>query len=531
MHDLMMFEAGRIASQRSWATPEIIALDQIAGLSPSGPPIIAIGEACDVELPVVQALAALAGASRDVVLITEQPITDELMAWLPTNTHHVLGAPLDLDNGSSDPPSTASGREQGTSPPATAGGPFPYCTFLEGDSLAPLRPAQGGWVLEAWKEFVHRHSLSLTDQGRGDQLSAGSWRIGDEGYGAPLWFQPMRRADDHAEFMLIGSTIGVVENPDTQVAVPGSDWQEQFADQVVSWCEQPEAAAMLNRVMGQFGAQTAPLGQRKTADECFTIPTGGGNGPDRVLITDDSDETLVWTSPTDSALISIGAAGRMLVFIYRIPAYRDAAVLDDVLCHAIDSLVRVHELLSNPASTLEGRRDHRLSDQLEQFLRGSGVIAYGALARMQSARNKAQYVGSASGPDGQDLSRMSTIVAEAMEALRDNPDPGWQRLLEYGDLGFPAAVMYQKSGKWPTPQERAAIEDVYQRLCESLALDTQREWATFEEMVNASIAAQQQPPPAHDPVMPHGLGEQICDKCGSLAEAGDQFCGRCGSAL
>jgi len=345
--------------------------------------------------------------------------------------------------------------------------------------------------------------------------------------GAPLWFQTMRRADDHAEFILIGSTIGVVDNPDTQVTTTGSDWQKQFADKVVSWCEQPAAAAMLSRVMGQFGSQTTPVVQRKTADECFPIAPDSKFKPERVLLAYYTDEIRVWTSPTDPTQVPIGAAGRQVVFIYRIPAYRDIQLLDEVLFHATSSLSRVHELLANPAATLAGRRDHQLSGQLEQFLRDSGVTAYSALVRMQNAHNQAQSKGRSTITDVPDLSRISAIVADAMEALRDNPDPGWQRLLEYGDLGFPAAVMYQKSGKWPTPQERAAIEDVYQRLCESLALDTQREWTTFEEMVNTSISAQQQPPAA----MPQDVSERICDRCGSLGEASDQFCGACGTAL
>jgi len=310
--------------------------------------------------------------------------------------------------------------------------------------------------------------------------------------GAPLWFQTMRRADDHAEFILIGSTIGVVDNPDTQVTTTGSDWQKQFADKVVSWCEQPAAAAMLSRVMGQFGSQTTPVVQRKTADECFPIAPDSKFKPERVLLAYYTDEIRVWTSPTDPTQVPIGAAGRQVVFIYRIPAYRDIQLLDEVLFHATSSLSRVHELLANPAATLAGRRDHQLSGQLEQFLRDSGVTAYSALVRMQNAHNQAQSKGRSTITDVPDLSRISAIVADAMEALRDNPDPGWQRLLEYGDLGFPAAVMYQKSGKWPTPQERAAIEDVYQRLCESLALDTSangrpsKRWSTPAFQLNSN---------------------------------------------
>lgn len=527
MYDPLMFEAGRIASQRAWTTPTIIPLEQISGLSPTGPPLIAIGKVCDVELSTVQALAALAGASRDVVLITDKPLTRELAEWLPATAHHVLGDTLDLDDDFDAAPSGMGARAQETSLTATAGGPYLYCKFADADSLAPLRSAQSGWVLEAWKKFVRQHSLSLADQGRGDQVSAGCFRFGDDQV-APLWFLPMHGTYDDAEFVLIGSTIAVVDNPETQVAVSGSEWQNQFADQVVSWCEQPEAAAMLSRAMGQFAAQTVPLGQRKTADECFTLPADDGARPDRVLITDGSDQMLVWTSPTVSDLIPIGTGGRALTFIYRVPAYRDFQILDAALSHAIGSLVRIHELLGNPESTLDGRRDSRLADQLKGFVQRSGLIAHGALARMQNASKNAQYAGPLSA-DG--LSRISAILAEAVEAQGDNSDPGWQSLFAFGDIGFPAAVKHHKYGTWPSPQEREAIKEVYLVLCDSLGLDPQHEWADYSEIVDASIAAQQQLPSAHEPVMPQGISERICDKCGSPAEAGDKFCGTCGSAL
>ena len=39
-----MFEAGRVAAERGWAAPEIVSLNQIGGMSPTGPSAIAIGD-------------------------------------------------------------------------------------------------------------------------------------------------------------------------------------------------------------------------------------------------------------------------------------------------------------------------------------------------------------------------------------------------------------------------------------------------------------------------------------------------------
>lgn len=538
----MMFEAGRIASQRGWKSPEIVQALEVGGMSPTGPPAIVLGKAGDLDTSTVRALAALAGAGRDIILITEQPLTDEMAAWLPPNMHHVLGDSLDLHFGLGDAPPALSDDVEATSIPATSVGQFVYCTFQGESALDGLEPARDGWVLEAWTEFVRRHALSVQDQERGDQVSAGSWRLDDDGPVAPLWFQPMRRTDDSSEFILIGSTIGIVEKPGT--AVDDSDWQQRFADQVVSWCEQPGATAMLSRVMGQFAEQTAPLGQRKTADECFNVTSKGGASPQRVLITENSDQVLVWTSPTDSALIPISAAGRTLTFIYRVPAYRAAENLDDVLCHAIDSLVRIQELLGDPATTLDGRRDSRLADPLEQFLRNCGLVTYAALARMALARETSQDGGIAM-PDGRDLLRMSAILSETIRTLGANPDPQWLPLLEYGDIGFPAAVRHHEKGEWPKPRERAAIGEVYRVLCQSLSLDAESAWASFQDMLDANIAAQHNPPPEPGPVVFHsqdaeaspGVATQrgpiggVCGNCGTQAVTGDRFCATCGSAL
>lgn len=530
MHVPLLFEAGRVAGQRGWPSPDVVPLSGIAELSPSGPPVIAVGEAGAVTVQTARVLAALVGAGRDVVLITERALADEVAAWLPANAHHILGEALDVANQSSGTSASVSATLPGAPPPMPAG--KLYCTFSAEDSLAELTPARGGWVVESWRDFVQRHSLSVMDQGRADQVSAGGWRLGEDGCIVPLWFQPMRRVGGPSEFMLIGSTIGILENRETDVTTP--EWQQEFADQVVSWCEQPEVAAMLNRVMGQFAAHMAPLGQRKSAEECFRGGHSGGVEPDRVLVTEDCDELQVQMSPTMSVMTPVGSTSRSLTFVYRIPATSDPEILDDVLSHAIDSLVRIHELLSDPASTLHGRRDSRMAGQLQGWLRGTGFVSYGALARMERTGASTDGAGRPSGPDGPALSRLVAIVAEAQEVLRNSPDPGWQPILQFGDIGFPAAVAYRTNGKWPTPQERAAIEQVYGVLCQSLSVDAQHEWASFEEMLAASAATfASQGAAVVGGGDPTSLGplESVCRNCGIPAEAGDRFCGGCGREL
>jgi len=74
--------AGKLAEMRGWNDPLLITRDDLDVQSPVGAPLILLA---DTPLTVedAQAVSALIGAGRQVVVVTGEPIDDQVRAWLP----------------------------------------------------------------------------------------------------------------------------------------------------------------------------------------------------------------------------------------------------------------------------------------------------------------------------------------------------------------------------------------------------------------------------------------------------------------
>ncbi len=278
-----MFEAGRLAAARNWATPSLIDIHQVAALDPTGDPVLVVAEARTVDAATARAIAAVAGAGRDITLVTDDELPPSVKEWLPEALIHIAGSaivtaeeqqPSAVESADSWPdPDPLSGSDQRANSDPAQTWPETQCVepvdstemadsqwvchFESASALESLQPALSGWVATAWNQYVAQRQVMVMDQGNGDGVCAGAWAL-DDRLPAALWFQPTQSIRSGEEFLLVGSTIAVSADPDTPIVVSDSWWQQGFADQVVSWCEQPSSRAMINRVFS-FGQPVSPL--------------------------------------------------------------------------------------------------------------------------------------------------------------------------------------------------------------------------------------------------------------------------------
>lgn len=84
--------AGRAVERRGWPTAHLIRVGSLAGEGPSGDPLVVVETAAAMSAAIAQGLAALAGAGREVMLVTDMDPPSEVSSWLPSS------AVVTLDN-------------------------------------------------------------------------------------------------------------------------------------------------------------------------------------------------------------------------------------------------------------------------------------------------------------------------------------------------------------------------------------------------------------------------------------------------
>lgn len=524
-----MFEAGRLAAARNWISPSLIEVHQVSALDPTGDPVLVVAEARTVDAATARAIAAVAGAGREITLVTDDALPPAVQDWLPAALIHISGSAIptaegpqpstnespepwpDLDPVSvshqpadADPAHTWPATEWADNDDSTEAMSSQWvCHFESASAVESLQPALSGWAAAAWNQYVAQRQLAVMDQGNGDGVCAGAWAL-DDRLPAALWFQPTQSIRTGEEFLLVGSTIAVADDPAIPVVVPDSWWQQGFADQVVSWCEQPGSRAMINRVFS-FGQPVSPLSPRSQPDECFPeLPVGAVS---RVLVVEDGQQMLVVPVAGEPRWVDNGPGSRSITFIYMLKAVPQYDQLEESWSHAIDSLVRIQRLLTHPDSDLDGRRDPDLATSLEAFLHGSEVTAAGTVAgRLRDVL------------DDPDLFRKAQVMSEVW--VTTNGEPGWDDFRRIGEVGLKAAFRFtHATPDMLTGEQLGSISDIYRDLCVGLEVDATYPWTSFDEILHTVNARTR----AGNPLQ--------CRTCGQPAGGGDQFCGSCGQPL
>ena len=372
----LAFEAGRVAAGRGWDESIVVDLSDVERLGPDGPPVVVIGAHDDLTVNRARSLAAVAGAGRQLMVVTDAPSSTEASPWLPKGLVHVIGEPIQARQVESSErlPETVEPASSPAVDETPDPGDWTSLPLETGSYLDQMDPALNGPAMEAWQRFLEVRNVTVMDQGRGTGLSAGQWRL-NGAVPAVVWFQPLRSRADHREYLVLRSTIAVVADTNAPILTGGSWWQKGFVEHILSWCEQPEAAAMIGRVMG-FGTGLTVIGRSGPGQ---SFPSAGANDIRRVLATGDGRcMPLVFNS--NLVEVDCGNGARSLDFAYCVAESADFESFQDSLEQAIDSLVRVQVLLTDPYSTLEGRRETRLGDELMRFMDSSRMTAQGTLA-------------------------------------------------------------------------------------------------------------------------------------------------------
>lgn len=387
----LAFHAGMVASRRGWVAPVVVSVEDLSEQSPEGEPLIVVVSADAFPVEAAKQVSALSGAGRQVLVVLDRKPEAEVSAWLPDGVCEVAGTTVggtgeeSHEAGSSDDstalslprePAAASvddalvsAEEQDRS----ADDRFisPYCRFLDPSALRTEQLDSSGPAGEALRTVKASHSLVLREQV--DGRWAGQWRLDDEGRPAVVWFKPCRV--EQRPVLLVGATLGLLRHGAQGLKRAGSAEQVRFADDVVSWAEQPEAAAMLSRTMTGFGGMPVhPLGGRESEAACFP-QAPPQNLPSRVLVFDSSLPHMQVSVAAGSRVeVPMKPGDAEVIFIYMVPIYPDPAVFDRVVSDVVDSLVRIQQLLWDPHHGLDGRRDPAQAGQLMASLQMMEVI-------------------------------------------------------------------------------------------------------------------------------------------------------------
>lgn len=397
----LWFEAGKAAEKRRWGSPEMVDHTGVADLAPDGPPALVVATAEDVSPEVARTVAALVGVGREVCIVSDAAPPDDAMVWLTGVSVEYPGksadpgdfesptddAPEDVPAGTDQAQDSAT-KEAGLTeeeflwPGDRADFPDPYCRF--GDAADLTRMQESGAALRAWQKIVSIKGLAVYEQPRDfadPPAWLGRWSLfeaQDDGV-LMVFFRPVSiRGRD---YLLVDSIIGHVPVGSSALGIPGSEPQRLFANEVVAFCEIPEASAMLSRVMGG-GSRGRPnpesyVDLRRSEEDVFS-DVELQDMPERYLDLLPADSVLLVTR--DGPVIGPLPDGMLEVhFSYLIPIASDLDPTIHVLSTCVDSLNRAHRLLWQPTSDLDGRRNPIHAADLEALLRSVGFRSYGGV--------------------------------------------------------------------------------------------------------------------------------------------------------
>lgn len=405
----LWFEAGKVAEKCGWVFPEIVGLTGVADLAPVGPPVLVVTTAEDISPELARTVAALVGVGREVCIVSDAAPPDDAMVWLTGVSVEYPGKsadPGDVESPTDDAPEDVlAGTEQAQDsatkevdlteeeflwPGDRADFPDPYCRF--GDAADLTRMQESGSAFRAWQQIVSIKGLAVYEQPRDfadPPAWLGRWSLfeaQDDGV-LMVFFRPVSiRGRDH---LLVDSIIGHVPVGSRALGMPGSEPQRLFANEVVAFCEIPEASAMLSRVMGGgFRGHPHPesnVDLRRSEQDVFSDVVLQ-DMPQRYLDLLPADSMLVVTR--DGPAIGPLPDGMLEVhFSYLIPIASDLGPTINVLSTCVDSLNRAHRLLWQPTSDLDGRRNPIHATDLEGLLSSLGFRSYGGVVETLWNRN------------------------------------------------------------------------------------------------------------------------------------------------
>ena len=91
----LMFEAGRLAQHRGWASAEVVETAALGSVSPGPGELVVVAPEASFSVPQAREVAALHSSGKNVVVVSSVPLAQDAMAWLPEGCTHVVGERLE----------------------------------------------------------------------------------------------------------------------------------------------------------------------------------------------------------------------------------------------------------------------------------------------------------------------------------------------------------------------------------------------------------------------------------------------------
>lgn len=332
----VLFEAGRVASQRSWESPRVIDVSAIQDEGPNGAPLIILTSPDGVTTEDARTIAALIGAGREAVIVCVGSLPENVAGWLPD------GSIISADDARPD-------ADQVTDSGTSASGQ-PYCHLRRDSPQWSEDPDEVRPARYFWDGFREDSPLWL-QEGR---------RIGS----LAEWFakQPIRGGLGTATLRLIPTAVEDGPCLVTEVAVGRTTahdlddvWRAGFADLVLAYAEMPE----LHTRLGREAKDPLTMADLRTTSASVWKDVPEANRPERIL------RVVASGDPSRGAHVSL---------TYIVPVTEDFAGTRESLIRCTDSLVRVCRMIQDPATQLDGRRNPAAGLELVKLMNSVDLV-------------------------------------------------------------------------------------------------------------------------------------------------------------
>lgn len=88
--DRMTAAGLRATRERGWSDVEVVNAEELSGATPSGGALLVPATASEISLDTVRTVASLRGAGRPVLVVVDEPLSDELLAWAPQDAFLIV---------------------------------------------------------------------------------------------------------------------------------------------------------------------------------------------------------------------------------------------------------------------------------------------------------------------------------------------------------------------------------------------------------------------------------------------------------
>lgn len=329
----MLFEAGRVAGSRSWPSPLLIDVSAVESLEPAGSPLVILVHEAEMTAADSRTIAALMGAGREAVILSENGGSDDVAGWLPEGSvvrFHAVGP-----------------RAHQPSQTGTISVSQPYCDLHSEPPRWSEEPERVRPARYFWDGFREDSPYQVYEGRQGGTLVEWFAHLPIEGSATAATVRFIPTATAAGPCVVVEAAVG-------QAGVPAFDdkWLDGFADSALAYTEMPDSHTRLGS--GVKDPRTLP-DLRSASDSIWKdVPDTGR--PTRVLRSVPNGQD--W----------------FVTLTYVVPVTEDFYSTRQCLLRCVDSLSRVRRLVQDPSTDLDGRRNPKAGVELIKLLNAVDLL-------------------------------------------------------------------------------------------------------------------------------------------------------------